>query len=103
MIFFNDIPMEKVDECKHLGVILDRKLSCSIHIYTAICKARRGIGLLKHFSRYLRRHTLNELHKLFMRPSFDYGDVIYHIPSKVCEFSQNSIIPCLTEKLESVQ
>ena len=45
----------------------------------------------------------NELYKLLVRPSLDYGDVIYHIPSKVCEFSQNSIIPCLMEKLESVQ
>ena len=26
MIFFNDIPVGKVDEHKHLGVILDRKL-----------------------------------------------------------------------------
>ena len=103
MIFFNDIPVEKVDEHKHLGVILDRKLSFSAHINAAICKARRGIGLLKHLSRYLPRHTLNELYKLHVRPFLDYGDVIYHIPFKVCEFSQNTIVPRLMEKLESVQ
>ena len=95
--------MEKVDEHKHLGVILDRKLSFSAHINAAICKARRGIGLLKHLSRYLPRHTLNELYKLHVRPVLDYGDVIYHIPFKVCEFSQNTIVPRLMEKLESVQ
>ena len=33
----------------------------------------------------------------------DYGDVIYHILSKVCEFSQNITLPILMEKLESVQ
>ena len=33
----------------------------------------------------------------------DYGDVIYHIPPKVCEFSQTVILPNLMEKLESVQ
>ena len=38
-----------------------------------------------------------------MRPHLDYGDVIYHIPSKICEFSQNTILPNLMEKLESVQ
>ena len=38
-----------------------------------------------------------------MRPHLDYGDVIYHIPEKVCEFSQNIILPNLMEKLESVQ
>ena len=103
MIFFNDIPVEKVDEHKHLGVILDRKLSFSAHINAAICKARRGIGLLKHLSRYLPRHTLNELYKLHVRPFLDYGDVIYHIPFKVCEYSKNTIVPRLMEKLESDQ
>ena len=103
MIFFNDSPVEKVDEHKHLGVILDRKLSFSAHITAAICKARRGIGLLKYLSRYLPRHALNELYKLHVGPFLDYGDVIYHIPFKVCEFSQNTIVPRLMEKLESVQ
>ena len=31
------------------------------------------------------------------------GDVIYHIPSKVCEFSQNTILPSLTENLQTFQ
>ena len=79
MIFFNDTPVEKVDYHKYLGVILDRKLSFSAHINAAICKARRGIGLLKHLSRSLPRHTLNELYKLHLRLFLDYGDVIYHI------------------------
>ena len=103
MIFFNDIPVEKVDEHKHLGAILDRKLSFSAHINAAICKAGRGICLLKHLSRYLPRHTLNELYKLHMQPFLDYGDVTYHILFKICEFSQNMIVPRLMEKLESVQ
>ncbi len=33
----------------------------------------------------------------------DYGDVIYHIPAKVCDFSGNLVLPNLMEKLESVQ
>ena len=82
---------------------MDRKLSFFAHINAAICKARRGIGLLKHLSRYLPRHTLNELYKLHVRPFLDYGDVIYHIPFKVCQFSRITIIPRLMEKLESVQ
>ena len=32
-----------------------------------------------------------------------YGDVTYHIPAKVCEFSGNTISSNLMEKLESVQ
>ena len=89
VVLFNDIPVKKVEEHKHLGLILDTKLSFSAHIKAAISKTRKGIGLLKYLSKYLPRHTLNELYKLYVRPHLDYGDVIYHIPSKVCEFSQN--------------
>ena len=38
-----------------------------------------------------------------MQPNLDYGDVLYHIPERVCEFSQNIVLPNLMEKLESVQ
>ena len=38
-----------------------------------------------------------------MRRHLDYGDVIYHTPAAVCEFSQNIVLPDLMEKLESVQ
>ena len=103
VILFNDIPVEEVAEHKHSGIILDSKLSFSAHIKSAISKARKGIGLLKYLSKYLPRHTLSELYKLYVRPHLDYGDVIYHIPAKVCEFSQNIILSNLVEKLESVQ
>ena len=73
------------------------------NIKTAITKSRRGIGLLRYLSKYLPRHTLNELYKLYVRPHLDYGDVIYHIPAKACEFTGNVTLPSLMEKLESVQ
>ena len=103
VILFNNTPVQKVTEHKHLCIILDSKLSFSAHIKSAISKTRRGIGLLKYLSKYLPRRTLNELYKLYVRPHLDYGDVIYHIPAKVCEFSQNIVLPNLMEKIESVQ
>ena len=103
VILFNSTPVKKETEHKHLGIILDSKLSFSAHIKSAISKTRRGIGLLKYLSKHLPRHTLNELYKLYVRPYLDYGDVIYHIPAKVCEFSQNIVLPNLMEKIESVQ
>ena len=102
-ILFNNIPVKRVTAHKHLGIILDSKLPFSAHIKSAISKTRRGIGLLKCLSKYLPRHMLNELYKLYVRPHLDYGDVIYHIPAKVCEFSQNIVLPNLMEKIESVQ
>ena len=43
-IRFNNIPVMKVDEHKHLGIILDSKLSFSAHIKAAITKTRKGVG-----------------------------------------------------------
>ena len=102
-IRFNNIPVIKVDEHKHLETILDSKLSFSAHIQAAISKTRKEVGLLKFLSKYLPRHNLNELFKLYVQPHLEYGDVIYHIPAKVCEFSGNTILSSLMEKLESVQ
>ena len=65
-IQFNNILVKKVDEHKHLGIIFDPKLSFSAHIKAAISKARKGVGLLKHLSKFLPRHTLSELFRLYV-------------------------------------
>ena len=104
VILFNNIPVKKVGEHKHVGIIFDSKLSFSAHIKSAISKTRKGIGLLKYLSKYPPRHTLIEIFKLYVRPHLDFGDVIYHIPAtKVCDFSGNMVLPTLMKKLESVQ
>ena len=68
VILFNNMNVMKVDEHKHLGITLDATLSFSAHIKAAISKTRKGIGMLRFLSRYLPRHTLNELYKLYVRP-----------------------------------
>ena len=65
-ICFNSVPVMKVSEHKHLGVILDSKLSFTSHINAVISKCRQGIALLKLLSKYLPRHTLNEIYKLYI-------------------------------------
>ena len=42
VILFNDLPVMKVDEHKHLGIILDSKLSFSAHTHAAISKSEKG-------------------------------------------------------------
>ena len=37
-----------------------------------------------------------------MRPQLDYGDIIYHIPAKISEASQNTFLPNLIEKIRFV-
>ena len=59
--------------------------------------------MLKYLSKYLPRDTLNKVYKLYIRPHLDYGDIIYHAPAEICDFIQNTILPNLMEKIESVQ
>ena len=68
-----------------------------------ISKCRQGIGMLRFLSKYLPRHILNGIYKLYVRPYFGYGDVIYHTRSKICEFSHRVTLTNQMEKLESTQ
>ena len=65
-------------EHKHLGMILDDKLNIQSHVKEAILKARRGIGLVRYLSKYVSRHVLDQMYKLYVRPHLDYGDIVYH-------------------------
>ena len=102
-MLFGGVTVVRVEEHKHLGVILDSKLSFASHIQTAITKPRQGIGMIKYLSKHLPRHTLNELYKLYVRPHLDYGDVSYRTRAKICEFSHDSTLNTHMEKLESIQ
>ena len=75
--FGNDDVVRK-SEHKHLGMILDSKLDFQSHIKAAIQKARRGIGMIRHLSKYVSRDILDQIYKLYVRPHLDYGDIIYH-------------------------
>ena len=59
--------------------------------------------MLRFLSKYLPRQSLNKSYKLYFRPHLDCGDVIYHTPQHVCEFSQNIMLSNQMEKLESIQ
>ena len=91
-IYFCGTEVETVPHHKHNGLILDETLNFAEHIKEAIIKARRGIGIIRFFSKYVHRDVLDQMYKLYVRPHLDYGDVIYH--------NQNS---SLMSKLESTQ
>ena len=82
-----------------MNIMLASRLSSSAHIKSAVSKTRKGIGLLKYLSKYLPRYALNDLYKLYVRPHLVYGDVIYHTPAKMSDFSQNIIVPNLMETI----
>ena len=105
-LFFNDIEVKRVNDHKHLGLILDHKLSFAKHLNEKISTARKGIGIIKHLAPYLPLKSRDQIFKMHIRPHLDYCDVIYHIPANTIEVSDSDSSITLTSQmsvLESVQ
>ena len=106
-LYFNGNTVTKVDEQKHLGIILDKKLSFKSHIDEKITKAKKIIGMIKHLSKYLPVKTLTLMYKSLVRPHFDYCDIIFHVPptpNGIFDHANNTgLLPSLMKKIESVQ
>ena len=81
-------------------MIFDGKLNFQSHIRETIMKARRGIGIIKYLSRCVSRDVLDQIHKLYVRPHFDYGDIYHH--RVYHRFGPNMSLD-LTRKLEQTQ
>ena len=79
-LFFNGNTVTAVDEHKHLGLILDKKLSFKSHVNEKITKTKKIIGMIKHLSKYLPIKTLVLMYKSLVRPHFDYCSIVFHSP-----------------------
>ena len=103
-LVFNGIPVKVVEETKHLGVILDSKLSFVNHLKEKIAKANQGLGIMIQLRKWVSVKVLETVYKLFVRPHFDYGDVLYHQsdPNKdeIFEFSSKHKILKEVEKVQ---
>ena len=92
-LVFNEHPVHQVALHKHLGMYLDCKLNFEEHLKTIINKIIKTIGLLRKFQNFLPRKSLLTIYKSFIRPHFDYGDII-------CDQTYNTFFH---ERLESLQ
>ena len=101
---FNGIPVKLADETKHLGMILDSKLSFEKHIDEKLAKSRQGLGLMKQLKKWVSSHVLESIYKLYVRPHLDYGDMVYDISglNKPTIFNQENK-NTLTKKVETIQ
>jgi hypothetical protein len=102
-LYFNNQIVRNVTDHKHLGLVLDSKLTFTKHINEKIGIARKGIGMIKFLSRYVPLNTLNQIYKMYIRPHLDYCDVIYHIPSKLNPFESSENLNCTMQLIESTQ
>ena len=100
-IVLNGTVVAKMNEQKHLGFILDSKLSFEKHLNEKIIKAKKYIGIIKHLSCFLPLKTLDQMFKSLVRSHLDYCDIIYHIPSRQDQFGVT--LNSLMEKVERIQ
>ena len=80
---FNNSHVSETESQKHLGLILDNKLNFSEHLKDVFDKISKTIGLIRIFQLILPRFSLLSINKTFVRPHFDYGDIIYDQTYKV--------------------
>ena len=92
-LFFNNFQIDRCSNEKHLGLILDEKLSFKKHVDEKIKKAMKIVGTIRKLNSVLPRFSLLTIYKSFVGPHLDYGDVIYDQPN-----NQSFI-----DKIESVQ
>ena len=62
---------------KHLGLFLYGKFIFGEHLSYITNKVNTCIGLLRKLQKRLRSRLLVNIRKSFIRPHFDYGDVIF--------------------------
>ena len=103
-LVFNGIPVKLVKETKHLGIILDSKLSFKSHLEEKIAKAKQGLGIMIQLKKWVCHSVLEVIYKSFIRPFFDYGDVLYHSSNtlKTNVFNQSTNSPLL-KQVENIQ
>ena len=74
---FNNNNVPETDSQKHLGIILDNRLSFANHLKMILNKVNKTVGLLRKLHNILPRPALLTTYKSFIRPHLDYGDIIY--------------------------
>ena len=101
-LIFNGTVVAKVNEQKHVGLILDSSLSFEKHLNEKIIKAKKNIGIIKHMSKFLPLKTLDQLFNL-VRSHLDYCDIIYHKPSLTNQPPLGVSLNSLMEKVKRLQ
>ena len=97
-IMFNGTVVAKMNEQKHLGLILESSLSFKKHLNEKIIKAKKNLRIVKHLSMFFPRKTFDQMYKALARSHLDYHDIIYHISSVQTQFGVT-----LTDLMENAE
>ena len=88
-----------MNDHKHLGLILDSKLTLVNHISEKVSKALKGVGVIKYLSSYVPVKTLDQIYKMYFRTYLGFFDIIYHTP-KICNMFDSSNWMDLIERVQ---
>ena len=87
-VYFNHIPVIRDNIQKHLGLLLDSKLSFFDQINKKNKKATKGVNVIRKMNLLLRSCLLT-IYKSFIKPHLDYGDVTYDQPKSSRQIKLN--------------
>ena len=76
-ILINGKKIERVRECKFLGLIIDEKFSWKEHIKYIATKAAKSIGIINKARKFFNKDTLLTLYYAFLYPLLLYGNVAW--------------------------
>ena len=76
-LIFNKSKVFQSTTQKHLGLVLDNRLSFEEYLTVMGTKVSRTIALLRKLQHVLPRQALITIYKYFIRPYLDYGDILY--------------------------
>ena len=76
-LMFNNANVTQSIFQKHLGIMLDSKLTFENHIHTVTTKINKTVGLLRKLQNLLPRTDLITIYKAFVRSQLDYCDILY--------------------------
>ena len=61
IIYFDNAKVQRANQQKHLGIILDEKLSLKIHIDKVLTKASKGIAVIKRLQNSFIKQLLDHI------------------------------------------
>ena len=76
-IIVDNVIIERVTNCKFLGVVLDDKFTWKLHIDHIKNKVSKGLGILLKSRKILDRESLVTLYNALIKPYFTYGLTIW--------------------------
>ena len=93
IIHFNNVQVQRANQQRHLGIILDENFNFKSHIDKVLTTASKSIAVITRLPNSLPRKSLITIYKGIVRPHLNYGDTLRDQP--------NNATSC--QKIESFQ